>query len=377
MARGWSRNLSRAGRPFQDPRKEGAFQRFFAHSYLPWDVTINCVLLACIALHAQLMLEATALGCNRTVSGPGWFQGTTLSRWISSSSDQAETATAAAVQHARSSAGHRCTSPPDNAHIDTIMRGQCAAAVLAYPCSEAWPYRVHFAWRNWQQLSAAALSNPATQRLWWSHVLPLVATSAAVVLLCLVGSAFVLVNRHRQSNSSSPGAAEASSSRSSNAATPAASSEMLKHAASVPAWWPRLRNISTALLSLLSGMAVSVALLLDPLPPHLLPWSLAYVTSSAGGGMFAEATAVATLVFMVGGQPVSQGQHSACTSACGSPRCTAPGAQAEQVRSCWCTCLTPVRSKLLDTKTCSSPPMALLLPVPPAACSLLHIISTS
>jgi hypothetical protein len=79
MARGWSHNLSRAGRPFQDPRKEDFYQRFFTHSYLPWDVTINYVLLACLALHAQLMLDATVLGCDRTVSDPaGWFQGTTL-----------------------------------------------------------------------------------------------------------------------------------------------------------------------------------------------------------------------------------------------------------------------------------------------------------
>jgi hypothetical protein len=101
---------------------------------------------------------------------------------------------------------------------------------------------------------------------------------------------------------------------------------MLQHAASVPAWWPRLRNVSTALLSLLSGMAVFVALHLEPLPPHLLHWSLAYATSSAMGGMFAEATAAATLVFMVGGLPETSSilpdmQHAAC------PDALVPGAQ--------------------------------------------------
>lgn len=279
------RNAPPCGGPTTARRTEEAYQRIFALKRLPWDLINIIIFLACCILHAQLVLEGVALGCDGSWKGPGWFQGATVSRWLRSSSPSEVASVLIDVMHSSEGLG--------DLSGNCSLQQQCAASGVAYPCNAPWPSRLLFAMLNWRQLAAAVTSNAVAWQILWSHALVPTAVPAAFVLVFALGSACVQRNKRRQHLRAM---ADGSSS---SQAFDAAMQPVQQQAEWVPQWWPALRHGASLVAPALTSSLAAAMLLDTPLPPELLRWSMAFPCSSAARSLFAEVTAISTTVTMV------------------------------------------------------------------------------
>jgi hypothetical protein len=313
--------------PFGDVSQERAFQRYYTHKRLPWDLIHSTLWLLSAVLHLQTFIESLCLGCRVGQHGPGWFQGVTLSSFISMHGSSAP------EQSRPEDAAASCASS---------LQQQCSnSSCSTYPCDATVPWRLAHMVQHWEDVSTATHNIP--QKLWQAHVIYYTAFPALHLIMCLLHTAIVLYLRRacrpaasctpatsqlhqstsggstaqpsqpsQQGQSKPPRAPSASSRRNASGITAAEAAALQRDIACIPAWMPAVRAWGTSLLTLAFGALLPIGQLVYPPPAELLPLTLSYAVSSVAGSQYAISMAIFSTMRMVSGSPMDLLASSLC-----------------------------------------------------------------